>query len=216
VVLVLRPEDQPQLTRMRHRDPRGDRTEQVVVVAVAAAGLVADLEAIGQALEDPHHLVDGPHLGAAGDWPGLAEHADRDALAVDIEPDVEHGCLLNSVYPGTAATQFHVTRLTGASFIVSTPTHFPNADPEAQESHDRIWTSDHNKPSIVVSSCYRKITSRRSRPLLHAVRRRASKEERQIAGNLTAEGVAQYGLERFTDWVAHAREVTRNPHNPPF
>ena len=67
----------------------------------------------------------------------------------------------------------------------TTPTHFPNADPEAQESHDRIGTSDHNKPSIVVSSCDRQITSRRSRPLLHAVRRRASKKQRQIAGNLT-------------------------------
>ena len=64
----------------------------------------------------------------------------------------------------------------------------PNADPETQESHDRIGTSDPNKPSVVVRSCYRKITSRRSRPLLHAVRRLASKKERQIASNLTGIG----------------------------
>jgi hypothetical protein len=57
--------------------------------------------------------------------------------------------------------------------------------PEAQESHDIIWTSDDDKPSIVVSGRYRKITSRRSQPGLHAVRRIASKKERQIPANLT-------------------------------
>jgi hypothetical protein len=98
---------------MRHGDPSGDRVEQVVVVAVAANGLVADLETVGQRLEDPHHLVDGGNLGAADDLPGLAEDADRDALVVDIEPDVEHGCLLKSKYLGNAATVFQVTRLTG-------------------------------------------------------------------------------------------------------
>ena len=92
-------------------------------MAVAAAGLVADLEAVGQGLEDPHHLVDGADLGAADDLPGLAEDADRDALVVDIETDVEHGRLLKSLYLGNAATGFQVTRLTGASFIVSTPKH---------------------------------------------------------------------------------------------
>ena len=34
---------------------------------------------------------------------------------------MEHVCLLKSMYLGTAATEFHVTRLTEASFIVSTP-----------------------------------------------------------------------------------------------
>jgi hypothetical protein len=29
--------------------------------------------------------------GAADDLPGLAEDGDRDALVVDIEPNVEHG-----------------------------------------------------------------------------------------------------------------------------
>src|SRR5215469_13456953 len=100
----IRAEDQPQSPRVRHRDPRGDRAEQIVVVAVAATGLVADLEAVGQRLEDPHHLVDGADLGAADDLPGLAEDADRDTLVVDIEPDVEHGCLLKSKDLGTAAT----------------------------------------------------------------------------------------------------------------
>jgi hypothetical protein len=51
----------------------------------------------------------------------LAEDADRDALVVDIETDVEHGCLLESMDLGTAATGFQVTRPTGASFIVSAP-----------------------------------------------------------------------------------------------
>jgi hypothetical protein len=41
---------------------------------------------------------------------------------VDIETDVEQGCLLKSMDFGTAATGFQVTLLTGASFIVSTPT----------------------------------------------------------------------------------------------
>src|SRR5262245_17843708 len=113
---------------MRHGDPGGDRAEQVVVVAVAATGLVADLEAVGQRLEDPHHLVDGADLGAADDLPGLAENADCDPLVVDIEPDVEHGCLLKSMYLGNAATEFQVTRLTEASFIVSTPTRAGRLD----------------------------------------------------------------------------------------
>jgi hypothetical protein len=42
---------------------------------------------------------------------------------VDIETGVEQGCLLKSMELGTAATRFHVTRLTEASFIVSTPKH---------------------------------------------------------------------------------------------
>jgi hypothetical protein len=107
---------------------------QVVVVAVAAAGLVADREAVGQGLEDPHHLVEGANLAAADDRPRLAEGADRDALAVDIEPGVEHGCLLKSMDLGTAATGFHVTRLTGASFMLSTP---KTIDPRLLRRSDR-------------------------------------------------------------------------------
>jgi hypothetical protein len=58
-----------------------------VVAAAAATGLLADLEAVGQRLQDPHHLVDGADLGAADDLLGLAEDTDRDALVVDIETD---------------------------------------------------------------------------------------------------------------------------------
>src|SRR5207237_943882 len=94
---------------------------QVVRAAVAAAGLVADLEAVGQGLEGPHHLVDGADLSATGDLPRLVEDAERDALVVEIEPNVEHGCLLKSMYLEDAATVFQDTRLTAASFIVSTP-----------------------------------------------------------------------------------------------
>jgi hypothetical protein len=120
---------------MGHGDPGGDRTQQVVVVAVAAAGLVADLEAVGQRLKEPHHLVDGADRGAADDRPGLAEDADRDALVVDIETDVKQGCLLKSMDLGTVVTGFQVIRLTAASFIVSTPKPFgakrqiPSASP---------------------------------------------------------------------------------------
>jgi hypothetical protein len=57
---------------------------------------LADLEAIGQPFEDSHHLLDGPHLGAADNLPCLAEHTDGDPLAVDIKPDVKHQYLLKS------------------------------------------------------------------------------------------------------------------------
>src|SRR5262245_12169209 len=104
---------------MRHQDPRGQRPQQVVIVAVTAAGLVAGLEAIRQAFEDPHHLLDRPHLGAANDLPCLAEHADGDPLAVDIEPYVKHQYLLKSGCVRTSTTDLQVTRLTEVSFIVS-------------------------------------------------------------------------------------------------
>jgi hypothetical protein len=39
---------------------------------------------------------------------------------VDLETDVEQGCLLKSMELGTAATGLHGTRLTEASFIVAT------------------------------------------------------------------------------------------------
>jgi hypothetical protein len=107
---------------MRHGDPRGDRCERVVVVAGAITGLGADRAAVGQSLEEAPHLVDGADLGAADDRPGLAEDADRDARIVEIETDVEQGCLLKSMDLGNAATEFQVTRLTGAFFIASTPT----------------------------------------------------------------------------------------------
>jgi hypothetical protein len=41
---------------------------------------------------------------------------------VEIETDVEQGCLLKSMDLENAGTEFQVTRPTGASFIVSTPT----------------------------------------------------------------------------------------------
>src|SRR5262249_3517435 len=63
------------------------------VVAVPATGLVAHLEPVGQSLEGGQHLLEGPNLGAADDLSGLAEHADGDAGAVDVESDVKHGGL---------------------------------------------------------------------------------------------------------------------------
>ena len=43
---------------MRHHDARGQRPQQVVEVAVAAAGLVADLEAVGQVSELRDYVAD--------------------------------------------------------------------------------------------------------------------------------------------------------------
>ena len=45
----------------------------------------------------------------------------RHALVVDIELNVEHGCIRKSMCLENAANGFQVTRLTEASFIVSTP-----------------------------------------------------------------------------------------------
>jgi hypothetical protein len=122
---------------MRHGDPSGDRVEQVVVMAVAATGLVADSEAVGQGLEEVYHLVDGADLGAADDRPGLAEDADGDALVVEIESDVEQGCLLKSLDLGNAATGFQVTRLTGAS-LHSLNTDAPSEVASGPISLDRL------------------------------------------------------------------------------
>src|SRR5262249_16769910 len=75
------PEDEPQPAGVGDQDARGQRLQQIVVVAVAAAGLVADLEAVGQALEDAQdaqHLRDAADLAAAHQLPGLAQDADRD------------------------------------------------------------------------------------------------------------------------------------------
>lgn len=44
-----------------------------------AAGLVADLEPIGQTSKDAHHLLDASHLRAVGDLPRLVNRANRDA-----------------------------------------------------------------------------------------------------------------------------------------
>jgi hypothetical protein len=93
-----------------------------MVVAVPAGGLRVDLQAVRQRLEDPHHLVDGTDLVAGNDLSCLPEDAARDMLVVDIETELEHACLLRSVYLGTAAAGFHVRRLTEASFKVSAPT----------------------------------------------------------------------------------------------
>src|SRR5262249_23715714 len=65
----------------------GDRVEQVVVVAVAATGLIADLEAVGQRLEHPHHLVDGADLGAAHDLPARSRRERRSRCACRGYPD---------------------------------------------------------------------------------------------------------------------------------
>src|SRR5262249_19021378 len=102
-----------------HQDPRGQRAQPVVVVAVASAGLGADREALGQALEGAQHLFDASHLRALDKPSRLAKHAEGDALAVDVEPDVEHRYLPKSEYVTPYSPWFHGTRLTEASYLVS-------------------------------------------------------------------------------------------------
>src|SRR5262245_32160882 len=87
-------------------------------MAVAAAGLVADLEPVGQAFEGPHHLLDRAHLAAAHQLPLVAEYADGNTLAVNIESYVVHKHL-HSRNGSHLAFYFHVTRLTEAPYIVS-------------------------------------------------------------------------------------------------
>jgi hypothetical protein len=112
VVLVLRPEDQAQVARVGHQDSGRERPEQVVVGAVPATGLVADLEAAGQPLQCRQNLLDASHLGAVDDLAVLVEGANRDARAVDVETDVEHGCLPKIGFR-THTSRFHVNRSTG-------------------------------------------------------------------------------------------------------
>src|SRR5262249_42081558 len=119
VVLVAGPEDQPQPAGVGHHHPSRQGLEQVVVVAVAAAGLVADLEAVGQALEDGEHLLDAAHLAASHQLPRLVQYADRDTFGMDIESYVVHNDLHKSGYARTQTTYLYVTRLTEAPFIVS-------------------------------------------------------------------------------------------------
>jgi hypothetical protein len=100
-------------------DARGQRPQQVVEVAVAAAGLVADLEAVGQAGEHAHQVRDGPHLGAVDDLALLVEGADRDALGVDVEADVKHEAPPEAEDRKNHHPRSQVIRPTEASFIVS-------------------------------------------------------------------------------------------------
>ena len=85
---------------MDHQDSYCQRAEQVVVVAVAATGLVADLEAIGQALEVVQHLLDAAHFERADDLSPLVEHANGDPGDVDVESDVKPGCLQVGYFEG--------------------------------------------------------------------------------------------------------------------
>jgi len=101
VVLVPGAEDQAQLTGVGDRHARRQRLQQVVVVAVAAAGLVADLEAIGQALEDTQHLLDAAHLAATHLLPSFVEDADRYARRVNVESYEVHECLPQLGYART-------------------------------------------------------------------------------------------------------------------
>src|SRR5262249_41160123 len=87
---------------MRDQDPRGKRSQQVVVMAIPATGLVTHLETIGQASQEAHHLLDAAHLRTLQDRSGFAEHAKRNVVAVDIEPDIEHRYLPKSEWVRTS------------------------------------------------------------------------------------------------------------------
>jgi hypothetical protein len=102
-----------------HQDPGRQRLEQAVVVAVAAAGLLADLEAVGQALEGAQHLLNAADLAAAHRLSSLVQDTDRDTFGMDIESYVIHNDLHKSGHAETQATYLHVTRPTEAPFMVS-------------------------------------------------------------------------------------------------
>jgi hypothetical protein len=106
------------------QDARGQGLQQVVVVAVAAAGLVADLEAVGQALEGAEHLLDAADLAAAHPPPRIVQYTFKDTFYMYIEYYVIHNDLHKSGCAGTQATYLHVTRLTEAPFIVSRRSKF--------------------------------------------------------------------------------------------
>jgi hypothetical protein len=78
---------------MGDQDARRERAEQVVVVAVPSARLVADLEPVTQPAEGPEHVLDPADVRPVDDLSGLVQRANREACAVDVEPDVEHDCL---------------------------------------------------------------------------------------------------------------------------
>jgi hypothetical protein len=84
----------------------------------ASSALAERLERVyGRSHSIPRRRHSPRRTSGCGQGPGLAEDADPNALVVDIETDVEQGCLLKSMGLGTAATGFQVSQLTGASFI---------------------------------------------------------------------------------------------------
>src|SRR6516225_109142 len=88
-------------------------------MTVAATGLVADLEPVGQVGEDAQQVLDAAHLRAMDHLALLVEGTDRDTLGVDVEADVKHETPPKAEQRGNQRPRFHVTRLTEASFIVS-------------------------------------------------------------------------------------------------
>src|SRR5262249_55911727 len=115
---------QPQLPRMGHHDARGQGPEQVVEMTVAAAGLEADLEAVGQSGEGAHQVLDAAHLRAKDDLALLVEGTDGDPLGVSVETNVKHETPPKAEERDNQRPWFHVTRPTEASFIVSPRSDF--------------------------------------------------------------------------------------------
>jgi hypothetical protein len=97
---------------MDHQDARGQRPQQVVEMAVAAAHLVADLEAVGQAGDNAHQVLAAAHLRAEDDLTLLVEGTDGDALGVDVESNVKHETPPKAEEHDNQRPWFHVTRPT--------------------------------------------------------------------------------------------------------
>src|SRR5262245_43354461 len=97
---------------MRDQGPRRQRVQQVVVAAVAAAGLVADLGAVGQAVQDAEQRLEAAHLATAHQQPGFVEYADRYTRGMDVESYVIHKDLRKSGLARAQTTYLQVTRLT--------------------------------------------------------------------------------------------------------
>ncbi len=99
-----------QWTRMRHQNPRGQRAQQVVKVAIAAAGLVAGREAIGRSwrmrTEYPSLLAVSPIVITSGQVIGGASALRTDApceslgLRAETDNSARRAC-----FAGTSTTR---------------------------------------------------------------------------------------------------------------
>jgi hypothetical protein len=88
IVFVFRSVNQPELTRVSDKYSLRNGSKQVVKVAIATAGLVADFKSVFLSFKNLHHLVDRSNFLSTDHLTCLVENADEDVLAVDIESNV--------------------------------------------------------------------------------------------------------------------------------
>jgi hypothetical protein len=117
VVLPFGAEDHFEQSGVSDQDPGRDLRELFEDVAVAGAGFVDDLERLLEASEPVEKLIELADLPSVVNLSVAVEDANSDLFGVEIESDVQHGCLLRT---GDRETQ-HIPRYrpTEASFIGS-------------------------------------------------------------------------------------------------